>query len=161
MGLLQQRIADIQDLQGRMADIRQQALVLQGTLQDRAKEYAGEIRQARQARGLKSFKQAIGVYRVRCNLKLVQQISAYLAAVSERIEFFEEGRERIDFMHRQAQDDLKMVQTLSDMEIAEFISRIDRALATYTAAVNSSLFDIETLKQEKLEAIWETISAVK
>ncbi len=159
MDLLQQRIAGIQALQERINAVRQQAVALYETLQAKAKEYAGEVKKEKTARELKSFKQAIGVYRVRYNLKLIQQISAYLAAVSERIEFFQDGREQIDFLHQQAQDDLKMVQTLSDMEIADFIRRIDRVLEQYETAVNSSLFDIEKIQQENLETIWETISA--
>jgi len=98
------------------------------------------------------------VYRVRYNLKLVQQITAYLAAVSERITYFEEGREQVDFLYQQAQDDLKMVQTLSDMEITSFIDRMDQVLAKYEKAVNSSLFDIEKIKQAELETLWYSIS---
>ncbi len=161
LDLLQQKIVDIQTLQARIDDIRKRALALQGALQAKVVEYTREIRKEQAARKLKSFKQAIGVYRVRYNLKLVQQISAYLTAVSERIVFFQDGREQIDFLHQQAQDDLKMVQTLSDMEVADFIRRMDQALKKYEIAVNSSLFDIEKIQQEKLEAIWKTISAAK
>ena len=159
--LLQQRIAGIQALQARIDDMRKKAATLHGTLQARAEEYAGEIRKEKVVRELKSFNQAIGVYRVRYNLKLVQQISAYLTAVSERIEFFRDGRERINFIHQQALDDLKMVQILSDMEIADFIRRIDQVLKKYEIAVNSSLFDIEKIKQENLETLWKTINASK
>jgi len=161
LDLLQQKIVDIQALQARIDDTRKRALAQQGTLQAKVAEYTREIRKEQTARKLKSFKQAIGVYRVRYNLKLVQQISAYLAAVSERIDFFQDGREQIDFLHQQAQDDLKMVQTLSDMEVADFIRRMDQALKKYEIAVNSSLFDIEKIQQEKLETIWKTISAAK
>ncbi len=161
LDLLQQKIVDIQNLQARIDDIRKQALALQSTLQAKVTEYTREIRKEQTDRELKTFKQAIGVYRVRYNLKLVQQISAYLTAVSERIDFFQDGREQIDFLHQQAQDDLKMVQTLSDMEVADFIRRMDQALRKYEIAVNSSLFDIEKIQQEKLETIWKTISAAK
>jgi hypothetical protein len=157
--LLEQRIAGIQALQERIDDIGKQAVTLHGELQAKAEEYAGEIRKEKRARALKSFNQAIRVYRVRYNLKLVQQISAYLAAVSERIEFFRDGRERIDFLYQQARDDLKMVQTLSDMEIADFIRRIDQVLEKYELAVNSPLFTIEEIRQENLETLWKTISA--
>ncbi len=161
LDLLQQKIVDIQALQARIDNIRKQALALQGTLQAKVAEYTREILKEQTARELKTFKRAIGVYRVRYNLKLVQQISAYLTAVSERIDFFKDGREQIDFLHQQAQDDLKMVQTLSDMEVADFIRRMDPALRKYEVAVNSSLFDIEKIQQEKLETIWATISAAK
>lgn len=161
LDLLQQKIVATEALQTRLDDIRKQALTLQGTLQAKVAEYTQEIQKEKTTRQLTTFKQAIGVYRVRYNLKLVQQISAYLAAVSERVEFFQDGRERIDFLHQQAQDDLKMVQTLSDMEISTFIGRIDQALEKYTTAVNSSLFDIEKIKQAQLETIWKAISAAK
>jgi len=157
--LLEQRIAGIQALQERIDDIGKQAVTLHGELQAKAEEYAGEIRKEKRARALKSFNQAIRVYRVRYNLKLVQQISAYLAAVSKRIEFFHDGRERINFLYQQARDDLKMVQTLSDMEIADFIRRIDQVLEKYELAVNSPLFTIEEIRQENLETLWKTISA--
>jgi hypothetical protein len=98
---------------------------------------------------------------VRYNLKLVQQINAYLAAVSERIDFFQQGRAQLEFLYQQAQDDLKMVQTLSDMEISAFIDHMDRTLAKYTRAADSSLFAIEKIQQEKLKAIWKAASAAR
>ncbi|MCP3954906.1 MAG: hypothetical protein GY697_22200 [Desulfobacterales bacterium] len=161
LDLLQQKIVAIQTLQASIDDIRKQALALQGTLQDKIVEYTREIKEEKTARELATFKQALGVYRVRYNLKLVQQMSAYLAAVSERVDFFQDGREQIDFLYQQAQDDLKMVQTLSDMEIADFIRRMDQVLEKYANATNSSLFDIEKIQQAKLESIWKTISASK
>ena len=161
MELLQQRITAVQVLLERIGDIHKQAVTLQGTLQARAAEYSREIHDEKIDRKLKTFQQAVGVYRVRYNLKLVQQVNAYLGAVSERIEFFQQGREQIDFLYQQAQDDLKMVRTLSDMEIAVFIDRMDRTLAKYTRAADSSLFAIEKIRQEKLEAIWKAVSASK
>jgi len=161
LDLLQQRIIEIQTLQTRMDEIRSQAVALQGALQGKVDAYAKEIRKEQIDRGLKNYRQAIDVHRVRYNLKLVQQITAYLAAVSERIMYFEEGREQVDFLYQQAQDDLKMVQTLSDMEITSFIDRMDQVLAKYEKAVNSSLFDIEKIKQAELEALWYSISNSK
>ena len=161
LDLLQQRITEIQALQTRMDEIRGQAVALQSTLHAKVDAYSKEIRKERDAQALKNYRQAIKVYRVRNNLKLVQQITAYLAAVSERIAFFEEGREQVDFLYQQAQDDLKMVQTLSDMEITGFIDRMDQVLARYQKAVNSSLFDIEKIQQAELEALWDSISAGK
>lgn len=161
LDLLQQRINEIQALQTRMDDIRSQAVALQSTLQGKADTYSKEIRKEQADRDLKNYQQAIKVYRVRFNLKLVQQINAYLAAVSERIVFFQEGREQVDFLYQQAQDDLKMVQTLSNMEIAGFIDRMDQVLSKYEKAVNSSLFDIEKIQQPELKALWQAISTSK
>jgi len=161
LDLLQQRIVEIQTLQTRMDEIRSQAVALQGALQGKVDTYAKEIRKEQIDRGLKNYRQAIDVHRVRYNLKLVQQITAYLAAVSERVTYFEEGRVQVDFLYQQAQDDLKMVQTLSDMEITSFIDRMDQVLAKYEKAVNSSLFDIEKIKQAELEALWYSISNSK
>ena len=161
LDLLQQRINEIQALQTRMDDIRSQAVALQSELQGKADAYTKEIRKEQADRDLKNYQQAIKVYRVRYNLKLVQQITAYLAAVSDRIAFFQEGREQVDFLYQQAQDDLKMVQTLSDMEIAGFIDRMDQVLAKYETAVNSSLFDIEKIQQPELKALWHSISTRK
>lgn len=161
LDLLQQRIAEIQALQTRMDEIRGQAVALQGVLQGKVDAYSKEILKEQADRALQNYQQAIKVYRVRYNLKLVQQITAYLDAVSERIAFFEEGREQVDFLYQQAQDDLKMVQTLSDMEITGFIDRMDQILARYEQAVNSSLFDIEKVRQAELEALWNSISSNK
>lgn len=161
LDLLQQRINEIQALQTRMDDIRSQAVALQGALQGKADAYSKEIQKEQADRDLKNYQQAIKVYRVRYNLKLMQQITAYLAAVSERITFFQEGREQVDFLFQQAQDDLKMVQTLSDMEITGFIDRMDQVLAKYEKAVNSRLFDIENIQQAELEALWHSISNSK
>ncbi len=159
VNLLRQRIEGIQVLQDRIDSLTKQAVTLRGTLQAKAEEYMGEIRKEKAVRDLKSFNQATGVYRVRYNLKLVQQINAYLAAVSGRIEFFRDGRQQINFLHQQAQDDLKMVQTLSDLEIDDFIGRIDQVLEKYEIAVNSTLFTIGEIRQENLETLWKTISA--
>jgi len=161
LDLLQQRIIEIQTLQTRMDEIRSQAVALQGALQGKVDAYTKEIRKEQIDRGLKNYRQATDVHRVRYNLKLVQQITAYLVAVSERITYFEEGREQVDFLYQQAQDDLKMVQTLSDMEITSFVDRMDQVLAKYEKAVNSSLFDIEKIKQAELEALWYSISNSK
>jgi len=159
--LLQQRITEIQALQARMDDIRSQTVALQGELQGKVAAYAKEIRKEQADRDLQNYQQAIKVYRVRYNLKLLQQITAYLAAVAERIAFFQAGREQVDFLYQQAQDDLKMVQTLSDMEINGFIDRMDQVLAKYEKAVNSSLFDIEKIEQAEMEALWLSISNSK
>jgi len=156
---LRRKMAEISGLQEKMALKIEAAVRLRAELIAKKRELIDEIRDEHEKQTLKSYKAAVQNPRVRFNLLLVQRIAIYIAKLTDRIAFFKKGNARLGYVFRQAEDDLKMIQTLDDMLVDELMSRINRLLTAYQIEIEKKLISVRQVTPESDRDIYNDIMA--
>ena len=156
---LRRKMAEISGLQEKMALKIEAAVRLRAELIAKKRALIDEIRDEHEKQTLKSYKVAVQNPRVRFNLLLVQRIGIYSAKLTDRIAFFKKGNARLGYVFRQAEDDLKMIQTLDDMLVDELMSRVNRLLTDYQIEIEKKLISVRQVTPESDRDIYNDIMA--
>lgn len=113
-----------------------------------------EIAQERRNSGVGSFRGAPPAGRIANNLRLIQQLCAYIDQLELRAARLQEANLRLDFLLRQAQDDLLLLKALNDAGTAGLAARIRGALEENALQGEKPLVVVSELRFRDLEAIW-------
>ena len=159
---LQEKLSEIVILREKIAEKKHQADDIFNQLKYQenmfAKEITKEIIKEQNRSGIMSY-QAVNQYpRIYYDIKLIQQIKAYLDRIKEKIIFYQLSDEKLKFLYHQADDDLKIIQALNNIEINDLIERIDSLKMHIDTEIDKKLIDINALVFEKQEAIWKEIN---
>jgi hypothetical protein len=126
-------------------------------LADQMAALAEEIRYEKDRWRIESFRDSVGFPRIAYDLQLLQQLQAYVGRLDERIAYFREAGEVLDFYFQQINDDLMMIRTLDDFTVDQLIDRINGALDEYVPASQKKIVALENLKLKDPEIIWQEI----
>jgi hypothetical protein len=113
-----------------------------------------EINQERERHGIASFRQAVQINRIDYNLKLIQQLSAYIERLHGSAEYFRGANQLLNFYARQARDDLLMLKTLQDADISGLMNKFAAAKNEFEMVLNKPLFDASGPYPRSLEMTW-------
>lgn len=148
----------IDDMRLAISSKRTRAEQVQDFVRKRQADLADEIRRRLQTLNVDAFDQAIKDDRIRFDLRLFGHLRAYSDVLAERIAFFELSDYRLAFYSAQAEDDLKMIQALSDLGVGELIAHITEAMANYRQAVDAPLMDAGRISIPPMAQIWPQVS---
>ena len=155
---LEEKINQIKALRVKIIDKIDQAIEIRTRLEQRQLELRDEI-QAEQTRfEIHSQQQAIQNLRIRYNLSLIRAIKAYIYRLNERIDYFQSGNERLRFMVHQINDDIAIINTLKDMEIANSLTYIDQLLNEFERETKKKLFEAAEIRPLSINQIWKEIN---
>ena len=159
--LLQTKLSEIVILREKIAKNKHQADDIFNQLKYQenifAKEISKKITQEQNRSGIMSY-QVVNQYpRIYYDIKLIQQIKAYIAQIKEKIIFYQVSDEKLKFLYHQADDDIKMIQALNNIKINELIERIDSLKIYIDTEIDKKLIDINSFVFEKQETIWKEI----
>jgi hypothetical protein len=155
--LLQSKLSEIIILREKIAEKKRQAVDIFDQLKYQEDMLSKEIMEEQKKSGVMSY-QVVNQYpRIYYDIKLIQQIKAYMKRIEEKIIFFQLSDEKLKFLYHQADDDLKIIQALNSVEINDLIEKIN-ILKMYVNTENDQKFiDINALTFEKQETIWDEI----
>ena len=154
-----QKIDALKDIQEKVTDRIDTALAVRAELTARGREFTGEIKDVQQHHRFSSYAEANRNPRVHYNLKLLQMVSGYTAALDQKIAFFKDGLEQIRFLNQQAEDEAKMIQVVGALDNDRLPERIDRLLIDYRAVIQKDLIESACISFRPCEAIWREIVA--
>ena len=100
------------------------------------------------------YSTAVKIPRIKYNIKLIQQLLAYIDRLDQREHYFRTGYETLEYLHQQVNDDLKLIRTLNDLEVDELIEKINAVLDEYLAETKRPLFSIDNIHRRPAEEIW-------
>ena len=106
---------------------------------------------------VESYLKAVRNPRIEFNLKLIQLLFGYITGLTEKIGYFQNGYQTLNFFRQQAQDDLLMIKTLNDMEIDKLIAQINSVLDEFIPELGQPIFDINNIPAKNTEKIWNEI----
>lgn len=155
--LLRQTMADIALLNSQLTQRRADAAGIRDALSARLEEINAEAWREIQQKGIKNEADALAEPRVLYDLMLMAEIQAYILRYTQKIAFYRVACDRLSYLYQQADDDLKIVSTLSDLKIDALISQAEKILNGYLADAQTLVVQLETLTVESPETVWKVL----
>jgi len=154
---LNRKMAEISSLQQSLSQKILLVMQRQEQLKQKVDELEKEIKQEKEQLQIESYLKAIRNPRIEFNLKLIQLLFGYITGLTEKISYFQNGYQTLEFVRQQVQDDLLMIKTLNDMEIDKLIAQINSVLDEFIPELGQPLFDTNDIPSKKTEKIWNEI----
>ena len=120
-------------------------------------ELKKEIKRERRRSSITSCQEAIRNPRVDYNIKLIQKILVYISRLNEKVQYLDIAGEELAFLYRQAEDDLKILETLSDMKIEKLMGQINQTTHKYQSEAKGLSIDVNGIILSPPEEIWNSI----
>ena len=149
------KMAEIQSMQNRVKLRSDKATDIRNALNQKMRSYIEEVIAEHQHLNTTAFKSVVQKPRIQFDLNLIGKLSAYIHVLDQKIAYFESGQERMVYLYQQAEDDLKLIETLNDMHVDDLISRIDSLLAEYINELQNELIHFAELPQYSPEKVWK------
>ncbi|MDY6973211.1 MAG: hypothetical protein SV775_12900, partial [Thermodesulfobacteriota bacterium] len=154
--ILQEKMTEISSVRGRILEKRAQIIEILHHLKEQRAEIEGEIKSEQERLKIGSYQKAIGFPRIDYNLRLVQRLHSYISVLGDKVAYLQIGNEILESLYEHADDDLRLVQTLNDMEVENLTSQIDLIIQEYLSETDD-LVSIHTALPGKPESIWNEI----
>lgn len=158
---LQRKAEEIASLRITVAEKVERAVLMRQQLAQQMEEYALEIRREKSRWRYASFRNAVGNPRIAYDLQLVQQLEAYITLLDERIAYFRQAGQVLEFYFRQINDDLLMIRTLDHFTVDQLIAKINDALDEYVAATIKKTVRVDRLQLKDTEILWQKLVATQ
>ena len=126
-------------------------------LEQKMTQLEKEIKEEAQRLQIETYLKAIRNHRIEFNLRLINLLFGYITGLTERISYFENGYQTLDFFRQQAQDDLLLIKTLNDMEIEKLVAAINVVLDEFIPELGRPIFDTREVPSKDTEKIWNEI----
>jgi len=154
---LNRALSEIAELGRSIHQRIEEACVLIDNLNQQRELLKNEINQERGRQDISSFRQAVQIKRIDNNLRLMQQLDAYIGRLNGSVEYFRGANQLLNFYARQARDDLLMLKTLQDADISGLMKKIADAKNEFEIVLNKPLFVASEPYPRSMEAIWNDI----
>jgi len=151
---LNQKMAEISSLQQSLSEKISLAMQIRLQLSQKMAQLEKEIKAETELLEVDSYPKAIQNPRIEFNLQLMKLLFGYSTGLTEKINYFQNGYQTLDFFRQQAQDDLLMIKTLNDMEINKLIVKINLVLDEFIPELSEPLFDVKDIAAKDTEIIW-------
>ena len=156
--LLRQTMADIALLNSQMAQRKTDADGIRDALSAQLEAIEKEARHQWREKGIGSEADALKNPRLLYDLMLMAEIQAYIYRYTQKVGFYRVACDRLSYLYQQADDDLKIVSTLSDMKIDALISQAEKILDGYLPEAQTIIIQPDKLTIEAPEKIWEALT---
>jgi hypothetical protein len=154
---LTNKMAEISSLRDKVIQRQAQASKLIKQLSQTMVELKEEIKGEKRKLRITSCQEAIRNPRVDYNIKLIQKILVYVSRLNEKVQYLDIASEELAFLYQQAEDDLKILETLSDMEIEKLMGQMNQMSNKYQAEANGLSIDADGIVLSPPEEIWNNI----
>lgn len=158
---LRRSMAEIALLNGQMAQRKDDAVSIRETLSKKLKELVSEARDVLRTNKIKTQIDALEHPRIYYNLLLMAEIEAYMGRYTEKIAYYRVACDRLSYLYQQADDDLKIVNTLSDLKIDALIVQTEKILDGYLPDAQTIVIDPARLAVVKPENLLPRLNWVK
>ena len=154
---LTNKMAEISSLRDKVIQRQAQASKLIKQLSQTMVELKEEIKGEKRKLRITSCQEAIRNPRIDYNIKLIQRILVYTSSLNEKVQYLDIASQELAFLYQQAEDDLKILETLSDMEIEKLMGQINQIFGKYQSEANRLVIDSDGIVLTPPEEIWESI----
>lgn len=156
--LLRQTMADIALLNSQMAQRKTEADGIRDALSAQLEVIKTETRREWREKGIDTEAEALKNPRLLYDLMLMAEIQAYIQRYTQKIGDYRVACDRLSYLYQQADDDLKIVSTLSGMKIDALISTAEKILDAYRPEAQAIVIQPDKLTIETPEKMWQALS---
>ncbi|MBC2713137.1 MAG: hypothetical protein HGJ94_19740 [Desulfosarcina sp.] len=154
---MRRTMADISLLNSQMAQRKLEAAGIRDALSARLEEIKTEAWRELREKGIKIETEALRNPRLLYDLKLMAEIQAYIDRYTQKIGYYRVACDRLSYLYQQADDDLKIVSTLSGMKIDALISQAEKILDYYLPNAQTLVIQPDTLTIAPPKKIWKAL----
>ncbi|MFO7715662.1 hypothetical protein [Desulfosarcina sp.] len=154
---LRRTMAEISLLNSQMAQRKTDAAQTRDALAARLEELKTEARKTSQEQGIKLAAKALKNPRIYYDLMLMAEIQAYIDRYTQKISYYRIACDRLSYLYQQADDDLKLVDSLSGMKIDALIAQAEKILDGYLADAQTITIQPHSLKVDAPQNMWEAL----
>lgn len=147
-----------------LSSLRQKLIVKKGDIMRLESEYqqdisslTNEIKTEQRANNILSFYQAQQHPRISYDLLLIRRKKAYIAKLQETEIKLQRGTYELEFLEREAIDDLKMVKTLNNEVVEKLVVDINKIIAKYLPEAGDLVVNVDQNSMQTTEQIWQEI----
>jgi hypothetical protein len=158
---LRRTMAQIALLNGQLAERKADAAQMQVDLAARVDALWNEIRKQVRAKGIETEKEALKSSGILFDLRLIAEMEAYKQRYARKVNYYRVACDRLSYLYQQADDDLKIVNTLSGMKIDALITQSQKVLNDYLPHAQTLVIQPETMRVASPERIWKGFKAAK
>ncbi len=159
--LLRQTMADIALLNSQMAQRKTDAGGIRDALSAQLEAIKTEARREWREKEIDTEAEALKKSRLLYDLMLMAEIQAYIQRYTQKIGDYRVACDRLSYLYQQADDDLKIVSTLSGMKIDALISTAEKILDGYRPEAQTIVIQPDKLTIEAPEKMWQTLKTDK
>ena len=156
--LLRQTMADIVLLNSQMAQRKTDAGGIRDALSAQLEAIKTEARREWREKGIDTEAEALKNPRLLYDLMLMAEIQAYIHRYTQKISDYRAACDRLSYLYQQADDDLKIVSTLSGLKIDALISTAEKILDGYRPEAQAIVIQPNKLTIETPEKMWQVLS---
>jgi len=154
---LRRKTADITLLQQQLQDRILQAEQIHTALLEQQRQLVDEIHLLRKQHHINELPQAELIPRIHYNIELLRSMMVYIAVFDDKIRYFQTGWDKMSYLLRLIEDDIKMIDTLSDLKIDALMTQISLVINRYMPDAHIIQIDPNKLDPLSAQAVWETI----
>ena len=156
---LRQKMMEITDLHEKVSQKITVITKMLQKLNTSKQTYIEKIIQEAKGRKISAYNDAIHIPRIHYNLKLIQRLEGYMIALHQKSAYLKDANEQLVFYYQQIEDDLKIIETLNDMDVEELMLGINRALDTYTPETKEHIIYADRIEFYHLQEVWRKVMA--
>jgi hypothetical protein len=158
---LERKIADLTLLQEQLEHRIQQAQNIRGALAEQQNMLTAEINLLSKTLQIKTFQQAQQNSRVRYNVELLRTIWTYADELDAKVFFYQNGRDRLTYLSRLAEDDIRMIAALNDLKIDALTTQISLLINRYLPEAHVIQIDPQRVALISAQQAWERAANAK
>ena len=156
---LRQTMADIALLNSQLAQRKADADEIREALTTHLETIKAEAWRQLQEKQIKSEATALKTPRLLYDLMLIAETQAYLDRYTQKSGYFRGACDRLSYLYQQADDDLKIVNTLSGMKIEALVSQAGKILDAYLPDAQTLVIQPDTLTIDSPENVYRALTA--
>lgn len=154
---LRRKMAEISLLHDQLTEKKEQAFLIRERLYHQLEEYVSEIKIIIKKKKITTYQNIGRAPRIGFNLRLIAEQIQYRKKFDDKILFYQIGTDKLEYLYQQADDDLKMVNTLNDLKIEALLTQIQKVLEQYITEAHKIIIDHETFDIIEAEKLWNDI----
>ena len=151
---LQQKMAEINLLQNQLNQRKNNAVEIREKLYGHLSILGSEIKTIAAQKKIETFKGAQAHPRVLHNLQLYGEVQSYIDQINQKIRYYQIGLDKLDYLYQCADDDLKIINTLTHLKIEALVTQIDMVIQTYLPEAHRILISLDNLNIGDAKTVW-------
>lgn len=154
---LEQKIADLTLLYNQLQDRMQQAQGLRDALAAQQTMLTSEVQKRLKTRHIQSLQQAQRKLRLHYDIDLLATVLSYIDELDKKLNFYQDGRDSLDYLRQSAEDDLRMTAALNDFKIDALTTQISLVINRYLPEAHFIQIDPQQVKPVSDQNVWKIV----
>jgi pantothenate synthetase len=156
---LKQKMTEISELYEKVSQKIALITQMRQELNASKRTFIEEIIKETKGRQISAYNEAIHIPRIHYNLKLIQKLEGYTTALRQKTAYLKDANEQLVFYYQQIEDDLKIIETLKDMDVEGLMLGINRALDAYRPETKKHIIYADRIEFYHPQEVWRKIMA--